>query len=416
MKDEKINVAIGFATGRKNFQRVLRNYIFNWMESNLVSNENVGLNLFVAYDLDYRGTKKTDYTAINPEIAQWIDSKHFIGKNEVEETKQDLINKEIVSPEEASLLFKKGYSAQRNILLYSAIKNKMDYLLFLDDDEYPMAVTKNGDTALWSGQHVLETHLRNIKNADITYGYHCGYISPIPFIEFSDVLTEETFRRFVQAISNDIVTWETIKKVMQNGGVTYADVGVLKTREVLEVPEINHAKFISGSNLCINLRDTSRVFPFFNPPGARGEDTFLSTCLSERKVLRVPCYAFHDGFSSYKHLLSGVLPTKLKFIKPDSEQIVKRFHSACIGWVRYKPLLLYITDRDHYQEKISEMTENLNQTLPLICRHFGTEAFLGIFDELKKYHGTVEKQYQAFAETKRIWSNVTAGLQRGTLL
>ena len=261
MKDEKINVAIGFATGRKNFQRVLRNYIFNWMESNLVSNENVGLNLFVAYDLDYRGTKKTDYTAINPEIAQWIDSKHFIGKNEVEETKQDLINKEIVSPEEASFFLRKDIPPNEISFCIPRSKIKWITCSFWMTTEYPMAVTKNGDTALWSGQHVLETHLRNIKNADITYGYHCGYISPIPFIEFSDVLTEETFRRFVQAISNDIVTWETIKKVMQNGGVTYADVGVLKTREVLEVPEINHAKFISGSNLCINLRDTSRVSP-----------------------------------------------------------------------------------------------------------------------------------------------------------
>jgi hypothetical protein len=92
---------------------------------------------------------------------------------------------------------------------------------------------------------------------------------------------------------------------MKNGGVTYADTKILTSDTAEEVPEINHSKFISGANLCINLTNPDRVSPFYNPPGARGEDTFLSTCLSQRKVLRVPCYAFHDGFSAYHHLMDG---------------------------------------------------------------------------------------------------------------
>ena len=410
MKSGKINVAIGFATGRKHFQRVLRSYVFNWLESNLISNEKVGLNLYVAYDLDYRGTKKTDYTGINPEVSQYIDHTNFIGKQEVGAAKQALVSAGTASPEEADMLFGKGYASQRNIILYSAMKDQMDCLLFLDDDEYPMATTKNGDMVIWGGQHVLKTHLQNIKNADITYGYHCGYISPIPYIEFNDDLTEDRFRQFIQAISNDIVNWSSIRRVMNHGGVTYADTDILINRKTLEVPEINHAKFISGSNLCINLTNADRVFPFYNPPGARGEDTFLSTCLSSRKVLRVPCYAFHDGFSSYNHLLSGVLPTSLKFIKPDSEQIVLRFYHACIGWVRYKPLLMYITDKNNYRTEIYAMTERLNETLPVICRYFGTPAFMNILKELKKYDRVVEKHFYAFEETKRVWAKVMAEL------
>ena len=54
-----------------------------------------------------------------------------------------------------------------------ALKNKMDCLLFLDDDEYPMAVTKNRATALWGWQQVLSVHLDHIQNADITNGHHC---------------------------------------------------------------------------------------------------------------------------------------------------------------------------------------------------------------------------------------------------
>lgn len=405
-----INVGIGFATGRKHFQRVLRSYIYNWKESGLVDNSNVSLNLFVAYDLNYMGTIRTDFTAIPPDIDELIDSKHFVGSEEVERTKRLLIESGAVDPDEVALIFQKGYASLRNVLLVEAIKNNMDYLLFLDDDEYPMAVTRNATATLWSGQQVLKTHLMNIKGADITYGYHCGYISPIPTVEYSDSLSESDFSKFILAISNDIVNWDTIKKVLANGGVTYADASILAANSVIDVPELNHAKFISGSNLCINLTDPTRTFPFYNPPGARGEDTFLSTCLSDRRVLRVPCYAFHDGFSTYNHLLSGVLPTALKPIKADSKQIVKRFYNACIGWTRYKPLLLYITNPSEYEVKMREMETYLSDTLPHICEYFGLSAFKNISAELKKYNNAVEEHCREFLLTKKAWEKMIGSL------
>ncbi len=411
MDKKVINVGIGFATGRKNFQRVLRSYIYNWKESGLVDNTSVSLNLFVAYDLNYMGTIRSDFTAIPADVDELIDSKHFIGSDEVERTKHLFIESGAASPDEVALIFQKGYASLRNVLLVEAIKSKMDYLLFLDDDEYPMAVTKNAKVALWSGQHVLKTHLLNIENADITYGYHCGYISPIPTVEYSDILTESDFGKFILAISNDIVNWDTMKAAQANGGVTYADASILAANRVLEVPEVNHAKFISGSNLCVNLTEPTRTFPFYNPPGARGEDTFLSTCLSDRRVLRVPCYAFHDGFSTYNHLLSGVLPTVLKPIKADSKQIVKRFYNACIGWTRYKPLLLYITNPSEYEEKMLEMETYLSETLPHICKYFGFSSFKNISAELRKYNNAVEEHYGEFLMTKKTWAKLIGSLE-----
>jgi hypothetical protein len=193
---------------------------------------------------------------------------------------------------------------------------------------------------------------------------------------------------------------------MNNGGVTYADTKILTSDHVTEAKEINHAKFISGANLCINLSDPRRVFPFYNPPGARGEDTFLSTCLSDRKVIRVPCYTFHDGFSTYNHLLEGVLPIHLKFIKADSDHIVNRFYKACVGWIRYKPLLLYITQPERYEEKIKEMREQLMETLPKVCAYFGLADFMTILAELNKYDRNVKKHFNDFRETQQIWGKI----------
>jgi hypothetical protein len=405
-KGKNIKVGIGFATGRKSFQKVLRTYLYNCKESGLVEDKKISLNLFIVYDLKYNKTKTTDYTKVHPELIEQIDSSKFIGSIARKEEIDYLIRENVININETRLIFGSGYAGRRNALLYNAIKHNMDYLIFLDDDEYPLAVTKSRSTAIWGGQYVLATHLKYISQADITYGHHCGYISPIPYMEFNDTMTEEDFRYFIEAISNDIVNWDKLKTIMKNGGVTYADTKVLTSDDAVEVHETNHAKFISGANLCINLTDYRRVFPFYNPPGARGEDTFLSTCLSERKVLRVPCYTFHDGFSTYNHLLEGVLPTRLKFVKADTEQITTRFYNACIGWIRYKPLLLYITQPDRYEEKIKEMRGQLYETLPKICAYFGEPGFIKVLTELEKYHKNVEKHYREFLETQRVWAKI----------
>jgi hypothetical protein len=401
-----IKVGIGFATGRKSFQKVLRSYIYNWKESGLVDNNKIQLNVFVAYDLTYNQTVKKDYINIHPELLKHINGMIFIGTGNINEEINHLVAKNVIEITEAKKIFGKGYASQRNALIYSAIKNGMDYLIFLDDDEYPVAVTNARKNAVWGGEHVLSSHIQHIEQADFTHGYHCGYISPIPFVEYNDKMTETDFRYFIEAISNDILNWDNIKQVMNNGGVTYADKEVLATDDTQEVQEINKSKFISGSNLGINLTDPQRVFPFYNPPGARGEDTFLSTCLSERKVIKVPCYTFHDGFSTYKHLLEGVLPIKLKFIRADNDKIVDRFYKACIGWIRYKPLLLLITQPDDYKGKIEEMRQQLKAVLPKVCLFFDQPNFMNILTELDKYDRNVNRHYKDFVETQLIWKKI----------
>lgn len=405
--EKGIKVGIGFATGRKQFKQVLKTYILNWRESGLTTNEKVSLNLFVAYDLKYQNTKPTDFTNIDPELLEQFDKTCFIGNDKMQTEIDQLIKRGIINERQAKLVFDKGYAGKRNIIQYMALKEGVDYLFFLDDDEYPVAVsTSKQRTAVWSGQQALLTHLEHIRHADITNGHHCGYISPIPYFEFNDTLQESDFQNFIQAISNDIVNWNTIKSAMENGGVTYADTRVLLNGEAEEVEEVNHSKFISGSNLCINLTDPNRVNAFYNPPNARGEDTFLATCLHDRKVLRVPCYTFHDGFSMYQNLLDGVLPAKLDHIKADCEEVIQRFYKACIGWIRYKPLWLYITDAKGYEKRIQEMREQLAVTLPKICEYFNRDDFMKIANELENYHRNVRKHYNDFIETQQAWENI----------
>lgn len=407
---KKIHVGVGFVTGRKNFKNVVKTYVGNWNESNLVENKKNAIHLFVAYDLKYTTTKISDYKITDDEILGTVDSAHYLGNSAIAHEAQYLVEKQIVSLKEAKLIFGEGYAMKRNAVLYFAIKSKMDYLIFLDDDEYPIATIKIGDNLFWKGQEVLSNHIRNLKYCDMTHGHHCGYISPIPYLNFNDKLSEDEFRIYIESISNDIINWDSIRAKMNDGGVTYADIDIMTSEITETVKEINGMKFISGANLGFNLKNIDKLFPFYNPPGARGEDTFLSTCIGECNVRKVPCYTFHDGFSSYEHILLGVMPNKLKTMRADSSAIAKRFLKASIGWIRYKPLLLYITQRDCYETEISKMRENLSYVIPKICNYFGNNEFNKILTELDFYDKHVVEHFQDFEETKDAWIKIISFL------
>jgi len=402
---EHMKMGIGFVTGRKNFKKLANTYVGNWDEHKLVKDKNTSLNLFVAYDLSYTGTKVSDYKKIDVDIYDTIESINFIDKNAVADEIRYLVGEGVINQKEARLVFGDGYGKKRNAVIYFAVKQKMDYLIFLDDDEYPVApIRTEGNNVTWRGQNVVASHLKYIPKADITHGHHCGYISPIPYIGFNDTLTEEDFRLFIETISNDIISWDSIKRKMADGGITFADGELIDCSRVVE--EIDGAKFISGSNLCFNLNNVEKIAPFYNPPGARGEDTFLSTCFHNLKVLKVPVYTFHDGFLKYSHLLDGVLPRHLKPVTIDAPHVASRFLKASVGWVRYKPLLLYITRTNNFKAEIEKMRENLPEVLPKLCKFFNTQEFSRIYDEFEHGYKNVEKHFDAFEEAKRVWKKI----------
>lgn len=404
--DRKINVGIGFVTGRKSFKSVVKTYIDNWNESDILNAENFALHLFVAYDLKYKETKFSDYRISDEEILDTVDSAHYLGNNAIANEANHFVNKQILTPEEADLIFGEGYAMKRNVVLYFALKNKMDYLIFLDDDEYPIATININKSIVWKGQEVISTHINNILHTDMTHGHHCGYISPIPHINFDNILTEEDFKLYIESISNDIINWESIKEKMDNGGITFANLEIINNKKIEHVKEINGMKFISGANLGFNLNHIDKIFPFYNPPGARGEDTFLSTSIGECDIRKVPCYTFHDGFGVYEHLLLGVLPNALKVVNPDQGEVTNRFLKASLGWIRYKPLLLYITNHENFEKNILKINHDLKITIPKICAYFKNEKFNEILTEFNFYCENVKEHYNDFEKTKLAWIKI----------
>ena len=107
-------------------------------------------------------------------------------------------------------------------------------------------------------------------------------------------------------------------------------------------------------------------------------------------------------------MLFGVIPQKLKRIKGNTKENIKRFYTTCIGWIRYKPLLLYITDRRGYEENISRIRKDLEVVVPKLSQYYEAPQFMKILDELDKYDKNVIKHYEEFEESKQSWQSLLA--------
>lgn len=401
-------LALAFATGRKQFKDVLATYLSAYKAS-VARNEQMPLRLIVlvCYDLTYSGAAREDFVKIDPGVLEGVDSIRFIGQEDMQALREELAAGGIINAREAALLFDCGYAAMRNALVYAALQENADYLLFIDDDEYPLAVSKDeSGQALWYGQDVIGAHLANIEDAAITHGHHCGYVSPIPSLDFEDGYTQDQFKTYIEAVSNDIVDWPSIQRINADGGVTYGSDEIMHNTQAFEVLETNGVKFISGSNLCLNLKYFYRgqcIPPFYNPPRARGEDSFLATCLSEFRIQKVPVYTFHDGFLRYPSILKGVLPPTLEAIQSGQVSVQERFLKASIGWVRYKPLLLYITNRPGFKYQAWRIQEELKRASRDMAEYLEEPGFMSLEDEFASYASQVEEHSADFTAARVAW-------------
>ncbi len=399
MKDS-IEFGIGFVTGRPNVCKIINNY-YKEILNQIENKKNVKITVYILYDIKYQLTKRTDFYNILPEVYKKIKIE-YITPEKIEKEKNKLIKENKLTQYQADLFLGYGHARSRNTLMYFALKKHTDYLLFWDDDEYPVAVKKDDNQLNWIKQNNISKHIENMENADVTIGYHCGYISPIPYIKLKNK-QEEAFKQYIEAISNEIITWESIKQKMINeNGVTYADENVLKS-EAYELKNVGKDTWVAGSTLCLNLNNIEKIPAFYNPEGARGEDTFFSTKLLNARVIKVPVYHFHDGFLKYQNIMKNKYPKKLDKIEIENFDIEKRFMQASEGWIKYKPLLMYITDKENYNKKILEVYKNLEKSIPKIKKIFKKSNIEKLLKILEEYDKNVEKDYQEYIEINNIW-------------
>jgi len=408
MKKE-INFGIGFITGRPNVCKIINSYVKFLVEQVKELDVKVNITFFILFDLGYQFTTRTDFYGILPEVYKYVNVK-YITPEQIDEYKKILISKNGLTSEEADLFIGKGYAKARNAILYNALKRNIDYLLFWDDDEYPLADIRKNNEITWVKQETIKTHLQSIDKTDITVGDRCGVMSPIPYIEYNDILQEEDYKNFIDGISNEVISWENVQKTrVKDGFLKYAEediaLGKVKPKKISVQGE---TPIIFGSNLCLNLNHLDKIPAFYNPPDARGEDSFFAcaTVQKNTEVVSVPVYHFHDGFLKFTGLMKERFPKRPLSIKLEDNSIEQRFYKATIGWVKYKPLYFYINDREHYREIIDSSIENLEKSVDKLSHQFETCDFRSLITSLKQYDKNVEKHYAEYIKVTEIWDKL----------
>ena len=411
-EQSKIKMGIGFVTGRSNVCTIINSYYKNILEQIKKTKYNVEVTFFILYDTTYQGTKEEEFYKIKKDVFNEFKII-YISPEDRENEKKKLAKEKIITDKEAELFFGNGHAKGRNTILYFALKRGMDYLLFWDDDEYPVACIKDKDNIIWKKQDNVIKHVEEMeeKNADVTIGYHCGYISPIPYLNVSEEIEEENIQDFIEAISNELVSYKSIKeKFEKDRGVTYANKDLANGKGDFEITGEN--KFVAGSTLCLNLKHLDKIPAFYNPPQARGEDTFFSMNLGNSKVIKVPVYHFHDGFLKYKCIMKEDYPKEFKLIKASDKTIEKRFFKACQGWIKYKPLLLYLLKRDNYDYEVRKVKVKLKRSIRRIDYLFDDSNFKRLTDDLEEYSSKVKEHYNDFIEVNEIWKEIKANKEK----
>ena len=158
----------------------------------------------------------------------------------------------------------------------------------------------------------------------------------------------------------------------------------------------------------MNLKYLDKIPAFYNPPGARGEDTFFSCALAlkQARVLKIPTYHFHDCFLKFISLMNDKFPKTLRRIALEDNGIEQRFFKTTLGWIKYKPLLYYLTDNENYKNIMKKTRKNLTESIPKINTAFETYDFESLLTELDSYDKNVKKHYNEFIRTTEVWDSL----------
>ncbi len=412
-----VEFGIGFLTGRTNICNIINNCYKDMIEQVKDYPDGVNLTIFILYDLEYQHTKREEFYTLKDDVYKKIQIK-YITPEDIEEEKKILKSRYKLTKSEVNLILGTGYARARNAIMYFALKRKIDYLLFWDDDEYPYANIKgeNGEI-IWEKQNNILEHLNVIPDADITVGHRCGNMSPVPYIEFNDdVIQEQEFKEYIEAVSNEVISWDNVKKDMdKDNGITFAERDITEGKDKIVLKHVGLKNWLYASGICINLTHLDKIPAFYNPPLARGEDTFFCTLLSEARVVKVPTYHFHDSFLKYTGILKGKFPKEFEKPSLNDTSVGDRFLMASMGWIKYKPLLMYIMQRKTYLKDIAIAKEKLKNSIEKINKMFPESNFLCLVDELEKYDQNVQEHYKEYLKTNEVWNRIKAQIYEGIM-
>lgn len=232
------------------------------------------------------------------------------------------------------------YGTNRNSVIIKGILTKVDVLIFVDTDVFPLLLVKENNEVKNIKIDFVERHMEYLREKDvyITTSDYSGYYI-IPPMNFDGM--KELFYGIQKNTSYDFIKNSSVHKCFV--GDNY------KTRKVFETNKI------LGGNVAIKLSVFKKILPFFSSSYVvngeryltRGEDTLMGIEISRLKTHRcidIDTKIFHNTYSNYPQI-----PNIL-----DEKNIQDRFFYACMGWIGRNPFLNWIHGEDVSKKRIDQ--------------------------------------------------------------
>ncbi len=287
------------------------------------------------------------------------------------------------------------YGAYRNAVLFTALLEGLDYLIFFDSDVWPRELVAIGnDGPLWNeidfvGEHLLSLSLPGVVATSSEYsGYYI--IPPMAFDGLDKLLVG-------LGKSSDP---ECLARLAEGRNLAVSQTGQVGTGPTSK---------LLGGNLGLNLSTPELLLPFYSSGYefwgmyvlGRGEDTFLSHGLGElgSAVMDIKLPVFHDTFANFPS-------------KPwtRSKDVRDRFYNACLGWIGRNPLLAWHRAElglleISLEEELDRQRRGLQIGGKKAARHLADDRFETLVDALES---SVQALPQAIARYQHLMSGWTA--------
>ena len=287
------------------------------------------------------------------------------------------------------------YGASRNAILFTALLEGIDHLIFFDSDVWPRELgALDDERPLWKeidfvGEHLAALSLPSVIATSSEYsGYYI--VPPMKFDGLDQLLTG-----LGKASDPNFMTRLT-------------DRGCLATSNPGQVRTESTSKLLGG-NLGLSLGMPELLAPFYSSGYefwgmyvlSRGEDTFLSQGLaalgSEMIDIKLP--VFHDTFINF--------PSKPKI---QSKEVRDRFYNACLGWIGRNPMLAWRQAdlgllKNSLEEELEQQKRGLRLGGEMAARYLSDDRFDTLADALES---SVDALPQAIARYQSLVIGWTA--------
>ena len=407
-------VLIAITTGRSIFKYTLDMLAANFLNFGHFEENQIGV--VVNYDPTFCNLP-AEVFLYNGKYADHFSEVLYIGPDDIQCYRSKMRSLGLGTDAIELLCQARGFGNKKNLILLRALLSGYEFVLFWDDDEYPVVCLEESDRISWQQTDILGAHLCELTTgADVASGFWTGHVFPsVPGI--NRILSNHTAIVLGEALA---LGTETHTKSSFLSSERSFEIG-RHIPKAAEIHTVRGGKWVSGGNLSIRIQSEleGTVPPYYTPPDSRGDDTIFSLHLSQARVMTVPSGAFHDMYLDYPTITREEYPSNPGYIPQNLGKYLMRFAGALRAWLAYAPLFIRLSKGAAYRHVLGEMSlllrdvdRNIYHEFPQLGEALGGRKLAEI---LSDYGRCVEEQYQELQFCHDAWHRLCRKVQLGQI-